>query len=59
MSDLNKRGRKRDDSSSLQKSAVAPAVIVSLPQRKTYQTQLHVVFLECLSEGRIREKRGK
>jgi hypothetical protein len=59
MSDLNKRGRKRDDSSSLQKSAVAPAVTVSLPQRKTYQTQLHVVFLECLSEGRIREKRGK
>jgi hypothetical protein len=58
LSDINKRGRKRDDSSFPKKSAAAPTITVSLP-KKTCQTQLHVVFLECLSEGRVRKKRGK
>ena len=38
ISDINIRGRERDDSSFPPKPAETPAVTVSLPQRKPYQT---------------------
>jgi len=40
MSDINIRGREKDDSSFPSKPAETPAVTVSLPQRKPYQTYL-------------------